>query len=96
MERGAGLPIDTDQIHLSGRGYFGVRLRRDRPSAGWRLGGEQQSWLGVPMRAADAKLLLHMKHLKDSGEPVRRGGAQSTIWMRMIIGEVVFSQNLHL
>tara|TARA_B110000971_G_C19809032_1_gene407921 strand:- start:326 stop:472 length:147 start_codon:yes stop_codon:yes gene_type:complete len=48
------------------------------------------------MSAADAKLLLHMKHLKVSGEPVRRGGAQSTIWMRMIIGEVVFSQFLPL
>ena len=48
------------------------------------------------MSAADAKLLLRMKLLKVSGDSVRRGGAQSTIWMRMIIGQVVFSQNMDL
>ena len=42
----------------------------------------------------DAKPLLHMKLLKVSGDYVRRGGAQSTISMRIIIGEVVFGHNM--
>ena len=48
------------------------------------------------MSAADAKLLLRTKLLKVSGDYVRRGGAQSTIWMCMVIGQVVFGQNMDL
>ena len=46
------------------------------------------------MRAVDAKALRYMKLLKVIGDCVRRGGAPTTISMRLIIGQVVFSQNL--
>ena len=46
------------------------------------------------MSAVDAKPLLHMKLLKAIDDYVRRGGAPTTISMRMIIGEVVFGHNL--
>ena len=50
--------------------------------------------LQVCHSAQDAQPLLYMKVLRVIGAYVRRGGAQSTISMRMIIGEVVFGHNM--
>ena len=50
--------------------------------------------LQVCHSAQDAQPLLYMKVLRVIGAYVRRGGAQSTISMRMIIGEVEFGHNM--
>ena len=58
--------------------------------------GDSSAWhaAGVSQRSGRATAAVYMKVLRVIGAYVRRGGAQSTSSMRVIIGEVVFSHNI--
>ena len=69
-------------------------LFRSTSSGSRRLSQDDHAPCRCVTALMDAKPLLHMKLLKVIGDYVRRGGAQSTSSMRVIIGEVVFSHNI--